>query len=330
MKRWSLALALLIAACSAADDGAAVAPDRVRAVVLPYMAIVPFHIAAEEGYFAQQNLDVEFVHLGRNQEIMAALATGEVDVASGFLTINELGLAAGGADIRMVASLASLPAGDCGHAAIVLRRELWEDGVLEDPERIRKLRFELNPLLPLGYWVDLLLARYGLSLDDVELVDLPSPAAVAAMANGSIDVTADSDPWITRHTQSGAAVVWASIGDLAPDYVMSVVMYGPSLINDRREVGERFAVAMLQALRRYAEGKTARNIELVERATGIERSELEAACWPTVPTDGRVDPAAFRDYQEWAVARGQLERVVDDAELFDLSFMEHANAALER
>ena len=52
-----LALALTLAGCASGDDAGG---DRVRAVILPYLTNVPLQIAAEEGFFAAENLDVEF------------------------------------------------------------------------------------------------------------------------------------------------------------------------------------------------------------------------------------------------------------------------------
>ena len=79
--------------------------DHVTAVVLPFLTMLPFYIAQEEGYFTEQRLEVEFLRLQRNHEIMTALARGEVEIAAGMMTVNELSLAAMGARVRMVAEL---------------------------------------------------------------------------------------------------------------------------------------------------------------------------------------------------------------------------------
>jgi hypothetical protein len=46
--------------------------------------------------------------------------------------------------------------------------------------------------------------------------------------------------------------------------------------------------------------------------------------------EARLDPAVFRGYQAWSVAHGLLDRVLEDDELFDLRFIDHANAELGR
>jgi NitT/TauT family transport system substrate-binding protein len=325
-----LALALALTACGGAPEGATGQPDRVRAVVSPYLNMMPFHIAAEEGFFVEQNLDVEFLRLGRTQDIMASLASGDIDAAGGMLTVNELNLALRGAGVRLIMDLGYLSQDHCTFNAVIVRREHVESGAIEDPERIRRMVLDADLLIPFGQWMDKLLGPYGLTVDDLETVNLPSPAAIEAFANGSIDITLESEPFLSMYRDMDEAAIWMPVEQLAPDYVIALVMFGPTLVNERREVGERFATAMLKALRQYSLGKTPRNMQIVIGATGLAEERLTAACWPTIHADGQIDPAVFREYQEWNVARGFTDRMVADEELFDRHFMDHANAELAR
>jgi len=323
-----LCLAVLVTGCSREESSTGPAADHVRAAVVPYLTLMPFYIAAEEGYFADENLDVEFVQLGRDTELMTALARGQIDVAGGMLTANELALMAGGVQIRMVASLGDLMPGACTYSAFVVRREHLESGALTDRERIRRLRFDANVILPFGYFIDEFLRPFELTTDDLDVVDLPSPAALAAISNGAIDVTIDSEPFISQHLESDDTAIWVRAEDIVPDYVFAALRYGPAILNERPEVGNRFAVAMLKAIRQYNLGKTPRNLEIVERASGLSRERVVAACWPVTTDDAHVHASVFRGYQEWNVAHGFVDRVLRDDELVDDRFFDHANAVL--
>lgn len=319
-----------IGACSQApapDTG-----DAVRVVALPYLTHMPFYIAQAEGYFETENLDVEFVTLGRNQEVMTSLAQGDVDVMAGMLTLNELSLAEAGARIRVVAAFASPapPEAECAQAGILIRREHLESGAAVDPVRLGQLKYDINPYIPLGYALDSLLGRHGLSIDDVETVDLPPVVALEALRGGQVDVTADSEPFVTRHLLGGEAVLWASLNDVLPEFQQSVVLFGPALVDERPEVGKRFMAALLRAMRQFRGGKTPENLAIVEQASGLPADLVAAACWPTLTEDGRANPAAFGGYQEWCVRRGLLDHVLADDELFDHRFIEYANAELAR
>jgi NitT/TauT family transport system substrate-binding protein len=324
------ALAFVLAACGGVPESTSADADRVTAVVLPFLAMMPFHIAAEEGYFAEQNLDVEFLLLTRNQDFTAALALGQVDVTAGLLTINEIALAATGARNRMVAALGESPTEGCAFGAMIARRDHAESGALDDPEQLRQMAMDTDVTLPFAYLLDKLLRDHELTIDDVKLVNIPPPAALEALRVGAIDLTMDSEPFITMHLEGGEAAVWKRYGDIEPGFPGSVLMYGPNLLDERPDVGRRFAVAMLKAIRQFRLGKTPRNLDIVERASGLTRRQVETACWPVLSKHGIIDPNAYRGYQEWAVERGLVDRVVTDEELFDDSFIRHANEVLAR
>ncbi|HSG00434.1 MAG TPA: ABC transporter substrate-binding protein, partial [Vicinamibacterales bacterium] len=325
-------LAVLTMACSATREVPAVARERVRVAAMPYLTHMPFHIAKAEGYFDEQGLDVDFVMLGRNEDVMSTLAQGHVDAMAGMLTLNELSLMQAGAHIRVVAAFAAPPPADlgCTQVGFLIRRDHLESGAAADPERLRAMRFDTSPFIPLTYALDELLRTAGLSIDDVELVDLPSPAGLEAMQSGQTDVVAESEPFISMHLAAGAAAVWKPVFDVVPDYVPSVMLFGPTLVDERPRVGERFMTAILKAVRQLRLGKTARNLAIVEQASGLSAEQVAGACWPTPTEEARVDPADFRGYQDWLVRRAVLDHVVPDDDLLDARFVNFANAELAR
>jgi NitT/TauT family transport system substrate-binding protein len=290
---------------------------------------MPFYIARDEGYFAEQNLDVEFRQIGRNQDIMAAVASGDVDVVTGMLTVNELGLVASGARLRLVASLGESPPEACPLVAVMTRRDTAESGALTDPAAIRKLRFDFDSILPLGYFVDVLLRPYHLTTHDLDVVNIPPPAALEALHNGDIDVTVEGEPYITMQLDRGA-VIWDSLEHLLPGYVSAALMFGPDLLDQRPDVGRRLMVAVLEGIRRFRAGKTPRNLDIVAQASGLPRDQLERTCWPWVSENARIDPATLRAYQQWSVDEGLVDHVIPDDELFDDRFIEYANAELAK
>jgi NitT/TauT family transport system substrate-binding protein len=317
-----------IAACSESDGTTTEgkSPDKVRAVVLPFLTAAPFYIAAEEGYFAEQNLEVEFVKLARNVEAIPALAQGEVDVGFGQLTLTVLNAMARGARIRLVAGTAYLAPDACDNNGLVVRRDLVESGRLSRPEQLIGLRVELDALLPTAYYVDRLLQPTGHTIDELDIVNLPPPTQVDALAAGTIDVAVLTEPYLTRLEQSGTAVVWRGTKEIVPDYQLSSVMFGPTLLDERPEIGERFMVAFRKAMQQYELGKTPRNLEIVARGSGLSVDILRDICWPTYRKDGSVGTEGLMGYQEWLESRGLLDHVIPQEDLVDRRFVVQANA----
>lgn len=318
----------LFTTCAESDVTPAPAPTTIRAVVLPFLSASPFYIAEAEGYFEEQNLDVEFVKLARAVEAIPALARGEVDVGYGQLTLTVLNAIGSGARIKLVAGTAYLAKDGCTVDGVVARRALVESGRLTRPEQLRGLKVELDVLLPSAYYVDRLLEPAGLTIDDLDVVNLPTPSNLDALIAGTIDVTVVTEPYVTRLEQSGEAVVWRASQQIVPDFQMSSVMFGPNLLDERPEVGERFMVAFRKAMRQYALGKTPRNLEILAEGTGLALERLRDLCWPVFRADGRVGTEGLMDLQRWFASRALVDGVVPEDELVDDRFVEHANAVL--
>ena len=328
-KRLALLAALVsCSACGANDPSPSAAPDKMRVIAHPFISATVLHMAKEEGFFEEQNLDVEFVKLARNMDAIPALARGEVDAGMGQLTVNILNAIAGGAKIRLVAGTTYLATDSCVSSAVVARRELLESGQLEDIGQLRDLRFELDVILPQGYYVHRLLAPHGYTLDDLDIVNLPVPANVDALTGGSIDLTVLSEPYLTKVLDSGEAVIFRATHQLVPDYQVSSVLFGSRLLEERPDLGQRFMVAVVKALRQFRDGKTSRNLEIVERATRLSRPILDSVCWPSAREDARVVSSGLSEFQQWLVTRGLIERVLSDEEYIDHRFVEYADRVL--
>jgi NitT/TauT family transport system substrate-binding protein len=322
----SLCLLLPPVACAPADDDAPPPPDHVRAVVIPILLTAPIHIAQQEGYFADENLEVEFVRLTRNIEAIPALAQGQVDVGAGQLTIAVLNAIAGGARIRAVAGNGHLAADGCTFHGIIVQKDLMDAAESTGPEMFRGRRVELDIALPHAYWFDKVLQPAGLTLEDLEIVNVPTAATVDAFVTKAFDATAITEPRITQVLESGQAVLWNGTQDVVPDYQQNLVLFGPNLLDERPAVGERFIKALLRGIEQYNLGKTERNLEILEGAMRLSRDELTTMCWVSMHADGRMHPEGFAGYQEWAKQRGLVDRVLSTDELIDTRFLDGAGA----
>lgn len=326
--RVGLALGLLLSACTVAERRQPTPqPVKLKAVVAPYVDQAPVFIADQEGYFAEQGLEVELVKMPRSSEAIPSLAAGQVDVISTVLTVGLLNATAAKA-IKVVAGAYHVAPTGCAWQGVVARANLLKAGELSSPVQLRGRRISVNPLGFGGYCVEKLLITAGLTLDDVQIVDLPAPAEAEAFQNGSIDVATTAEPWISRIVQAGHADLWIAAQEIIPDFQIGLILFGPTLLAQDPDAGRRFMVAYLKALRRWNEGKTKRNVELVARFTELDPELLMRICWPTVRESGQINVQSVLDFQAWAVEKGYLDNVVMEDQFWDSSFVEHANEVL--
>jgi NitT/TauT family transport system substrate-binding protein len=293
----------------------------------PFISNAPLFIAQEEGYFAEQRLDVEFSRLS-TREVIAAVGQGDIDVAAGVITTSGLNSILKGANMAIVAEKGHYDPATCGSNSLVVRSDLVENGELGNHAQIEGMRVAYRQVTVEGYVLDHFLSSVDLTLDDIEQVDIPTPAELEALQKGSLDVVAATEPWVARMTASGAGVVWVSFQDVMPNFQNGVVYFGPGLLGDDPDVGRRFMVAYLKAVQQYNLGKNERNVEIIAEYTGLEEELLEQVCLPTLRGDGQVNVQSILDFQEWAVQKGFLEVVVPADQFWDPSFVEYANEVL--
>lgn len=292
-----------------------------KVVTLPFISFAPFYIGVEEGHFAAEGLAVELVNMTVQREVVPALASGQVDVASGLVTAGVLNAIARGGELKFVADKGYIAPDACDSYAIIARKELVETIDFNTTEAWQGRNADVVPATWLEYYLDKALVEVGASIDDVVQTDLPAPSEPEALAQGGIDVTVNNEPWVTIHGRSGHLPVLTPVSQLLPESQSAVIFYGPNLLQNR-ELGERFMRAYLQAVQQYNEGATERNLEILLKYVQIDPALLENMCWPALRDDGTVNMDSVLDFQAWAVARGIMEAALTADQIYDAGFLE--------
>lgn len=315
-------LAATLVACGPAEE-----PARIELGVRPFLFNAPVYIALEEGYFAQEGLDVR-VHMisGHAATSLLMVDHGDIDALTGGVFLGLFNAIDQGSAVRMVADVAHFAPDACSPWALVAERNLARSGRLRSPASLRGLRIDVNPNIVEGFFVESYLRRGGLSLKDIEIAEVPLAARQEAMNRASIDMTAISEPYLSRILADGHEA-FVNANEVVPDLEFATLVFGRSLLTERREVGRRFVSAYLRGVQQYREGKTPRNVELLSASTELDAEALDRACWPSVRSDGTIDTAPLQEYQRWGVEKGLLDRVLDPREYLDPSFVAEARSA---
>ena len=336
-----IVLGLLLQACASApavqteaQPPAATSPQitaepvTVKVITLPFISFAPFYIAQEERFFTEQGLDVEFVNMTVQRDIIPALASGQVDVASGLLSAGILNTIAQGGNIQLVADKGYIDPNGCANLALVARRSLVESGAAANPESLRGRTLNLPRAGWLDYYAEKLLNTVGLKVEDMQLTDLPAPSQPEALEQGTIDMTMNNEPWVTRFSQAGNEPILTPVQELLPDSQSAVTLYGPTLLGENADVGNRFMVAYLKAVRQYNQGKTDRNVEILAKHIQLEPELLRQMCWPTLRADGRINVESVLDFQQWAQEKQFMETTLTAEQFWNPGFIEYANERL--
>lgn len=313
---------LLAAALTAGCGPAADERTALRVAFTKNLTMSPLFIAREEGFFEEEDLDVELVAIESAATAIPALLRGRIDVLPGPMSPALFNAIVRGGRLRLVADKGSYDADACSHQAFVVSSAAAGRG---DPVPLARVGTAREPFLQ--FFVERVLESRGYDPDRIQLYHVPQAAEFDALMAGRLDAAMVGEPWLTRAIDGGG-VVWTYANDFLDGFQYSVVAFGPNLLDRDPDAGRRFAVAMLRAVRQYNSGKTARNIEIIHRSLGYERDHLSEICWPPMRDDGFVDGESILEFQRWAVERGDLDDLVSPEDFWDGRFVEHAGRVL--
>ncbi len=316
------------AAAAAERSGEESAPPRVRVVIAPTLSYGPLWIALEEGFFRDEGLDVELLTMRRTAEALPSLAAGEVEVLGSHILPSHMNVIARGGRVRIVADKGHHDPDGCTSEAIVAAPSVIASGRLDDPARFEGLRVATDKGMSGYFYIDTLLATLGVSAEVLRTFDLPLSSKEAGFTNGAIDFSTAAEPWLTRLVRSGTAVKWKAVEDFVPGFQSGVILYGPALLDEDQGTGTRFLAGYLRGIRRYNEGKTDRNVEIIAEATELDPELVREACWISMRDDGEIDVESLVGYQRWALREGLIDRAVAPEEFWDPSFVRGANEIL--
>jgi NitT/TauT family transport system substrate-binding protein len=156
-----------------------------------------------------------------------------------------------------------------------------------------------------------------------------SPVVMEAFKNGAVDVAAESEPWLTRNVNTGDSVIWKDYAAIAPDFQFAFILFGRTMLNDNPEAGRRFMLAYLKAVQQYNQGKTERNMALMEAFTEETPEALKQICWPTFRNDLLINALSVLEFQDWAIQTKLLESPVTVEQFWDPSYVNYALEAIK-
>src|SRR5215208_6295103 len=319
-------------AAAARTAAAPLSPSvRVRMGHLVTLALAPLAVAETRGYFAEEALDVEFVNFDSGARMVAPMAAGQLDVGQGSHSAGLFNALNSGIELRIVSDNGMLIPGR-NSSQIVARKSLVDDGFRGGGDlRGRSLAFTAA-----GSTVHINVARYH----EVSLMEMGFPDMNPAMANGALDVAAQTDPYATLGMEQGYLVRLMNVAEYYPNRQVSVLMYAHTFIEQQPEAARRFMVAYLRGVRAY-EDAFAKNVErdavidvLVDRLPIKDRS-LYDRMWANgtllyLNPDGYAQTESIAWDHDWLVQQGMTQAPVDLGRVIDNQFVDYAQGRLGR
>jgi NitT/TauT family transport system substrate-binding protein len=297
--------------------------------ILPYISNTVLQIAQDSGYFAEQNLDIEFVQVKSSSDVVPLLASNEIDIGTPALNAGLFNTIEKGAKFKVVLPLTEAAVKDCSAVAYLARKVDIEAGKYNNKSSWADAKFVLsvNGLTSIpGFVLSKTLAGSGLSVDQINLQNVEIAAQEEALRTGQVDIVYAVEPSVTRFTAKGDIAILDRAENYVPGLAMSVIAIGEKVYTNP-DVANRFAVAYIKAVRQYSKGSTdENNINSAAALTKLPPDLVKDICWATISLNGELNVESIQEYQKWMVERGLMDKALDPSQYYDPSY---ANSAIQ-
>jgi ABC-type nitrate/sulfonate/bicarbonate transport system substrate-binding protein len=330
--------ACCIALMTGATPSFGAAPDIVNVALNPdVFGNLPIMIAADKGYFTQQNLDVRIQKItGSSLTQLPSLARGSIDIAPMGLGPGFFNQYAGGFDVKLVASMNETHAGWNDDSWIMVRQDVWDAGTIRKLSDLRGKTIDGYVAgAPPNMLIKQTLAKAGLTTSDVVFSERMKTAAdaVAFYTNKVIEVSPAFEPTATQLELQHLAHKWLSTHDIMPDYQETYLAASSAFVSAHHDVIARFLVAYLMAARDIdrTNGKWTPALVTTE-AKWSEQSEATVAQIPTpvyAGEFGAINQTSVAEQQAFWVSQGLVKQPVAIPLIVDASMLNEARRQLK-
>jgi NitT/TauT family transport system substrate-binding protein len=288
-------------------------PTTLKMAVLPILDNLPMYVADEQGYFADENLTVEFIPVNsaaeRDQVIQAGRADGMINEILSTLFYNK-----DEPEITIVryARVATpeypqfriLASADSGITSV-------QDIIGQD--------IGISEGTIIEYTTDRLLQAEGLSPDDISTVAVPGiPDRMALLNSSELPAANLPDPLASLAMQGGATVV---IDDSSyPEYGHSVISFRNEVVDENPEAIESFLAAVEKAVTDINADKDQFSGLLADRNL-VPQPLMGSYAVPDFPTASVPPTSQWDDVLDWALSKGYIEGDVEYGPSVDDSYL---------
>jgi len=276
------------AASSGADSCEPLTQQQtVKVAEVPAVVYAPYFLAKSAGYFEDENLKIEGSTVRSSGEVVPAAARGQVDVVLASFSPTIFNAIASDVDLRYVAG-AGVLTGEEPASGFFVRSDLVESGEINEVSDLmgRKVALTGGVGQGISFLAGLLLEEYGVSLADLDVVDVGLPEAVTALQNEAVDAAYVAAPMYQPLVEDGIAERFGDQSLLTGQRQAGLLM-SPQMLNERRQVACAFTRAYIKANNELMQGDWRSDEEVLNQL--VDAGFDEASILETPPYDYPVD-----------------------------------------
>jgi NitT/TauT family transport system substrate-binding protein len=322
---------VVLAALGIAGCGTAAAEDTIKIGVIRSVSNAALLVAREKGYFKEAGLNVEMEYLQSSSTGMASLAQGQLNIIAGGVSAGYFNALEKKLPIIITIDRVTTP---IGHK-LMIRPDL-KDTVKSLKDLKGKVIASNAPGSISTYETGKLLETVGLSINDVEIKNIPFGQYAVALKNKAVDGVLAIPPFTYTLEDNGFAVTLAESDPIIKPTPLSIAVH---LVNtdwakSRQDVLRKFYVAMTRGVRDYCNGYHGGSvrkelIDLLVKNKDETRSDLlNKYPWPARNLNGKLNAESLLDVQDWFVKHKFATASLPIERLVDYSYSDYAQKTL--
>ena len=288
-------LGILLAACAPASQPPS-EPVKLRMAVLPILDTLPMYVAAEQGYFAENGIEVEFIPVAsapeRDSLIQAGQADGMINEIISALFYNQEEV-----QIQVVRYARTASAQDPLFRILVAK-----DSGITNLDELKDAEIAISEGTIIAYLTDRLLQAEGFSDEDIKTIPVPAiPERMALLGAGELKAAMLPDPLSSLAIQGGASVILDDTRH--PEFGFSVISFTMETINEHPEAIRGFLSALEKAVVDINSNPEQWDSLLSDKNL-VPEPVRGTYTIPTFPEKGIPTENQFNDAVNWAVEKG--------------------------
>jgi NitT/TauT family transport system substrate-binding protein len=274
--------------------------EPLRVAVLPITDVVPFYVAQDQGYYADNNVNVELIPVSSGAERDTVVQTGKADCELTDIHGVVLTNASDALQLRVISSARQATP----EQAQFYLLSSPQSGI-ESPEDLVGASIGISENTIIDYWTERMLTYAGVDPDQVNLTNTPQiPVRLELLLNGKLDAAVLPDPLAALAQLQGATVVLDD--SQLPQVGVSVIACRQDAIQERGDDVKALLAAWDQAVEAINADPAQFQDILIENTRVPEPLQGQYTL-PQFPVQALPSEAQVVDVVNWAMDRSLIE-----------------------
>lgn len=298
---------LLLGACSQKNNETRVQePVVIKVAVIPVMDTLPMYVAEQEGFYADRNIQVEFIPVGSAPERDQLISAGQADAM-----VNEL-LSTIFYNKEEIQVQTVRYARTATKDKPLFQIMVASNSGITSPEGLSNVEIGISEGTVIEYLTDRLLQYQGLTDEEIKTVAVPKISdRMALLATGELQAAMLPDPLTFLAQQQGASIILDDT--LIPEFSFSTITFRKAFLDEHAEAVRSFLAAIEEATEKINAEPDKYASLLTEREL-VPAPILEAYKINPYPLAGIPTEAQWNDVLAWAKEKGLLDGDVSYAD----------------